>query len=108
MNYPRFIFFFLLFSLISRFGFSQLKTPGDFARFNHRRADSLKRLIVNAPDDSLKVWRLLDISNLEADSAEVSINYAYTALSLSEKLKYGPGIAASYSAVGSSNQVMRD
>ena len=88
--------------------FAQQNTSNDvFAPFKHR-SDSLKTLITNAPDDTLKIARLLAVSWLEVDAEKDRLQYAFTALSIAEKLHFTSGIAAAYEAIGSNYQLARD
>ncbi len=88
--------------------FAQQKGSAESILFNKHLADSLRALVANEPDDTVKVTRLLGISWLNADPEKDRDQYAFTALSLAEKLRFTRGIAEAYEAIGSNYQLERD
>ena len=75
---------------------------------NKNKADSLKRLITGAPDDTLKVIRLIAISYLQNNAEKTITGFAVEALSLAEKLHYKQGIPWAYHALGNIYQLRKD
>src|SRR5450759_737579 len=63
MKYLRFILFFAFF-IITRVSVAQQIKVNNDPLFIKNKSDSLKRLITGAPDDTLKVLRLIALSNL--------------------------------------------
>ena len=106
MKYTFFIFAFL----ILKGGFSVAQQKGSNKGFliNKHVADSLKAIVVNGPDDTLKVNRLIRISWLNVDAEKERDQYAFTALALAKKLQFSRGIAEAYEAIGSNYQLDRD
>lgn len=76
---------------------------------NEKRVDSLKRLISHAPDDTLKVMRLLMLSDeLGHDVVNATTDFAERAKSLAEKLQYKRGLAYACMAIGGIYQKRKD
>ena len=75
---------------------------------NKRKSDSLKALLPNTPDDSVKVKRLLGISWLEAGAEKERIQYSFKALEIAEKIHFDRGVAEAFRAIGSNYQLVRD
>ena len=72
----------------------------------NNRIDSLKQLIANAPNDTIKVRRLIRLSNEQRnDFGNATIEYAEKAKLLAEKLQYNQGLAMSYQAIGNFYQL---
>lgn len=69
------------------------------------RFDSLNQVMENTPDDTIKIDRLILLSTFQSDGgkdrSQISTAYAYQALALAEKLKYGKWIALAYRAIAS-------
>ena len=83
-----FIFLFLVF--LSFPGISQVHT-----------ADSLKKILLAAKEDSFKVKVLLQLSSYFLDSStEQAKNYGIEALELSQQFDYAPGIALALKNIG--------
>ncbi len=76
--------------------------------FDKQRADSIKVLVAGAPDDTLKVTRLIAISWLTVDAEKDRDQYAFAALTIAEKLHFTRGIAEAYEVIGSNYQLERD
>ena len=65
------------------------------------KTDSLNRLIAGAPDDTLKVLRLIAVSNLQEYISQKPITgFAIDALSIAEKLHFIYGIVWAYYSIG--------
>ncbi len=106
MKYLRFILFFAFF-IITRVSVAQQIKVNNDSLFNKNKnknkSDSLKRLITGAPDDTLKVLRLITVSNLQQTT-----EFASQILSLSEKLHFTYGIAWGYHSIGSIYELRKD
>ncbi len=104
MKYLRFILFFAFF-IITRVSVAQQIKVNNDSLFNKNKnknkSDSLKRLITGAPDDTLKVLRLIALS-------QQTTEFASQILSLSEKLHFTHGIAWGYESIGSIYQLRKD
>lgn len=86
---------------------NQLKVRSDSIKYQYK-FDSLKRLIAGAPDDTLKVMRLILLSNFSRHSKKPTIAFASAALSLAEKIHFKEGIAMAYSDIGTVYQDRKD
>jgi len=73
-----------------------------------KKIDSLKQLIKTNPDDTLKVIRILELSQLQYDTENISKDFSLQALSLAEKLHYKKGIILATSETGSVYQRNQD
>jgi len=87
---------------------AQSPASKEVRRLSQRHSDSLKVLIAQGRDDTVKVTRLLEVSMLEVDPEKDCIQYAFTALSLAQKLQFDRGIAQAYSTIGANYQLIRD
>ncbi len=65
-----------------------------------KQADSIKRLITGAPDDTFKVKRLLDVCRIQYFQEDPTNGFASDALLLSEKIHFKQGIASAYNMIG--------
>ncbi len=83
--------FFLLLIFISFAGFSQDRT-----------ADSLKKVLLAAKNDTIRVKALLELSSFYLDSSpEDAKSYGVQALNLAQKINYHPGRALALKFIGS-------
>lgn len=98
MRYFSFILFFA-FCVNTYTSLGQKKAKND-SPINKIKADSLKRLIVSAPDDTLKVLRLIEISYLQGGLEKPSTTFALKALSLAKKLHFSQGVVSAYHLIG--------
>lgn len=80
----------------------------DGEALNKKNSDSLKKLIGGAPDDTLKVIRLILISGLQDYRQKTTAVFASEALAIAEKLHFKQGIALAYKAIGAHYQVNKD
>lgn len=106
MRYFSFILF-LAFCINTYGSLGLTKVKNDFP-INKIKADSLKRLIEAAPDDTLKVLRLIEISYLQGGLEKPTISFALKALSLAKKLYFSPGIASAYHLIGIHYELRKD
>lgn len=98
MRYFSFILF-LAFCINAYGSPGQAKAKND-SPINKIKSDSLKRLIAGAPDNALKVLRLLEISHLQGGLEKSSNTFALKALSLAKKIHFSQGIASAYHLIG--------
>ncbi len=74
----------------------------------YKSTDSLKQLLPGSPDDSVKVFRLCLISELQQHNAGIKTEFAQQALYIAEKLHYKKGIFLAYTALANAYQVKND
>ena len=68
---------------------------------NEKKIDSLKKLILNASNDTSKVLYLIALSNEQSnDIVNASTEYAERAILLAGQLQYGWGLAMAHQALG--------
>ena len=106
MKYLRFILFFAFF-IITRVSVAQQIKVNNDSLFIKNKSDSLKRLITGAPDDTLKVLRLIELSRHQGFE-KMTTEFALQALSLAEKLHFTHGIAWGYYEIGSIYEFRKD
>ena len=107
MKYLRFILFFAFF-IITRVSVAQQIKVNNDSLFIKNKSDSLKRLITGAPDDTLKVLRLIALSDLHQGFEKMTTEFVSQALSLAEKLHFTHGIAWGYYEIGSIYEFRKD
>jgi signal transduction histidine kinase len=101
------ILFFLL--LIEAYtSIAQQGKTNPFEIQHQKKIDSLKHLISSAPDDTLKVNRLLLLSGLQYDPENTKTDFSLQALSLAEKLHYKKGIVLATYKAGAVYQINKD
>lgn len=106
MRYFSFILFFAF--CINTYGSPGQNKAQNDSPINKIKADSLKRLIEAAPDDTLKVLRLIEISYLQGGLEKPTISFALKALSLAKKLHFSSGIASAYHLIGINYELRKD
>ena len=83
------------------------KEQADSIYYQHKR-DSINYIIAHSPDDTMKVLRLLAVSELRINFKTASPDHALKALSLAEKIHYKQGVAMAYRELGAISQDKKD
>ncbi len=107
MKYVHIILFFNFFinNLVSPA--QQIKEKND-SFLNKNKIDSVKKLIAGTPDDTLKVIRLVAMSEQQYDPEKMTTEFAGEALALAERLKFIQGIATAKKEIGFVYQKKKD
>ncbi|MEP7237926.1 MAG: sensor histidine kinase [Ferruginibacter sp.] len=82
--------------------------PNPYEIEQQKKIDSLKQLVIAAPDDTLKINRLILISALQYDPENTLKDFSLQALSLAKKLHYKKGETLATNQAGSVYQVNKD
>ncbi len=107
MKYWRLILFFLL--LVQSFpSIAQTDKVNLFEIQRQKEIDSLKQILIGTPDDTVKVNRLILLSQIQYDPENTQKEFSLQALSLAEKLHYKKGILLATYATGSVYQINKD
>lgn len=101
----------ILFFLMLMQGFvsmAQTRKLNPFEIQRQKDIDSLKRLLPGTPEDTLKVNRLLKLSQLQYEPADTKKEFALQALSIAQKLNYQKGIVLAINEAGTVHQTHKD
>jgi two-component system NarL family sensor kinase len=107
MKFSSFILFFSLL-IVPMFALAQAGKPTLIEMQRQRSFDSLKRVLNEAPDDSIKVNGLILLSRLQYDPENTKKEFSLQAISLAEKLHYKKGIVVATNEAGAVYQINKD
>jgi len=107
MKYLGTILFFsmLIQALVS---LAQTPKPNPYEIQRQKEIDSLKHVLPGTPEDTLKVNRLLKLSQSQYDPANTKKEFALQALSIAERLGYKKGMVLAANEAGSVYQINKD
>jgi two-component system NarL family sensor kinase len=87
---------------------AQTHKPNLYEVQRQKDFDSLQKLLPGTPDDTLKVNRLLKLSQFQYDPANTKKEFSLLALAIAEKLHYKKGIVLAANEAGSVYQINKD
>ena len=97
-----------IFLLIAGLIHAQSEEFKKFIVLSKKKADSLIKLLPSSPDDSVKLIRLIAISQLQQENKPIKKEYVFQALSIAEKIKFKRGIMWAIAELGAVHQKSND